>query len=76
MGLAVTRMDAVAGGKGPAAALQPNADLSSLLVKEGMELRLTQLPYGQVYGCVVSCRSEVRRRGRSTLLEWKERAPS
>lgn len=41
----------LAGGAGPTAALQPNGDLSGLRVKEGMELRLTQLPYGQVCAC-------------------------
>ena len=35
------------GGNGPQAALQPNADMRTLQVREGMELRLTQLPYGQ-----------------------------
>jgi hypothetical protein len=37
-----------AGGSGPSAALQPNADLATMNVRDGMELRLTQLPYGQV----------------------------
>merc|ERR1719183_1645095 len=31
------------GGSGPSAALQPNADLATMNVRDGMELRLTQL---------------------------------